>query len=223
MGMKLFEKLQEKIIFFVGDIAYEGWRHPFWFTYQPSSYSFKGEEYQRALNLVYHGGLEPGDILLRAYKKYIDRWFIPGDLNHAGLYLGRNSQGFHEIIHAMSEGVLVETIFDFMRTDYFVVLRPTTLTRQQRRKAAANAYEYRGRPYDSGFRFTDHFSLCCTELVGAAYEEFKDNFRLPTKERFGREKTLVADDIFLSDHVEIVFMTDNVRSLDVWGKRLEKE
>ena len=65
--------------------------------------------------------LEPGDVLLRGYNKYLDGRFIPDEkgYSHAGIYVGDN-----EVIHAVSPSVERIHLVDFCVSDRIMVLRP---------------------------------------------------------------------------------------------------
>lgn len=52
-------------------------------VWDPSSYRVKGKDTREVMGLI-----EPGDILVRRYVRYVDGWVIPGYFSHAGLYLG---------------------------------------------------------------------------------------------------------------------------------------
>jgi uncharacterized protein YycO len=63
----------------------------------------------------------PGDIILRGFeKKYVDSLFIPGRFTHSGVIVGKN-----KIVHAVSEGVIFDTLADFVLfADRVMLLRP---------------------------------------------------------------------------------------------------
>lgn len=131
-----FDALQTTFLKIIGDIKYHPW--PLFFIYDPKGYQVKGYEVREVINLV-----EPGDILLRGYDKYLSSLFIPGYFSHVGLYIGNVTnddlegvnQSFPEaqmkqfgtgtqmIVHAMAQGVHMEDLIDFCRCDRLVVLR----------------------------------------------------------------------------------------------------
>ncbi|MCJ8345519.1 hypothetical protein MJH12_08260, partial [bacterium] len=123
----------------VGDIAIMGWNSPVWVVYKPPAYKFKGDEYYQCVCMITQGKLQKGDILLRRYDHFLDRQFIPGDLNHGGVYVGKDEDGVHSVIHSLSGGVFKESVFNFMRTDHFVVLRPRNIEKKDQEEAAAKA------------------------------------------------------------------------------------
>lgn len=53
-------------------------------VWDPSSFRVKGKHTREVMERV-----EPGDVLVRGYRGYVDGWFIPGYFSHAGLYLGK--------------------------------------------------------------------------------------------------------------------------------------
>ena len=217
----MLEFCEHKFMTAIGDIYFEGFFKPFWFTYNPRPMHLNGDELYDVIELVMKNKLMPGDILLSRCDKYIDSWLIPGCMTHAGMYVGKNRLGRHTAVHAIAEGVVEENVIDFFHTDYLVILRPTMLCIKDRAKAAEKAYSLLGTPYDFSFRFTDHFCLCCTELVGYSYEQFKNIFKFSMKPRFGRGKTLIADDIMLTPNLQVVYMNQMVKRLPVWGERMK--
>ncbi|MGB0847897.1 MAG: YiiX/YebB-like N1pC/P60 family cysteine hydrolase [Thiolinea sp.] len=120
----------------LGNIKYFSW--PLFFVYDPKGYQVKGDEVREVINLI-----QPGDILLRGYDKYLSGVFIPGYFSHAGLYLGavteedkavfapsmqpeqleRFRTGEQMVAHAMAQGVFMEDVINFCRCDRMVVLR----------------------------------------------------------------------------------------------------
>jgi len=120
------------IIKIFGDIKVFKW--PLFMVYDPGSYKVKGYQARQVLDII-----QPGDILLRGYDNYLDGFFIPGKFSHAGLYVGEvtdkdfrkvskyNNELFHTgkqmVVHAMAEGVFIEDILDFCRTDRMIILR----------------------------------------------------------------------------------------------------
>lgn len=193
--MGLLYNLQKSVFGFIGDIKWSGWKHPFWFTINATGYKLKGEHYRKLIKK-----LQPGDIFIRRFEGYIDKWFIPGFWNHAGLYIGDDGEDKEQIIHAVSEGVIQEDVLNFMRTDHLLVLR---LTKDEKRAIAASAVQKAksivGSPYDFGFDFKDTNRFSCTELVAYCYPEIVQG-----KKRFGRE-TIVADDFYNSDKLTTIW------------------
>lgn len=112
----MFYKLKSKLLTILGDIRYFGWKNPFWFALNVPSFKLRGEHY-RSLKLV----IQPGDILLRGFEGYVDGWFIPGHWSHAGLYVGGEKE---QVVHSMAEGVFIEDVLNFLRTDRVAVFRP---------------------------------------------------------------------------------------------------
>ncbi|MHA2279954.1 MAG: YiiX/YebB-like N1pC/P60 family cysteine hydrolase [Promethearchaeota archaeon] len=130
--------------------------------------------------------IQPGDIVIRRFEGYIDKWFIPGFWNHAGLYIGDDSDKPEQVIHAVSEGVIQEDLLNFMRTDYMLILRAPA----GKEEAISKAKSIVGQPYDFGFDFVDTNRFSCTELVAYCYPGIVEG-----KKRFGK-KTIVADDFY---------------------------
>ena len=185
--MSIRYNLQKHLFTLIGDTAFHlsitkeyGFR--FMFGINPPAYRFSGDELYICIQKLFSNDFKPGDIFLRRYDSYLDTKFIPGEMNHAGIYVGKED-GKHQVIHALSQGVIKENAINFLRTDHFAVFRPN-VNRHIRKKAAITAYEYLGRPYDFDFKFTDDSRLACTELVGACYDEFKDVYTFNFKDRY---------------------------------------
>lgn len=53
-------------------------------VYDPGGYRVKGAEVRQVMSRI-----EPGDLLVRGYRGYLDGWFIPGYFSHVGMYLGK--------------------------------------------------------------------------------------------------------------------------------------
>ncbi len=136
------DNVQSGFLKMFGDIKYFPW--PMFFIYDPKGYQVRGDEVREVINCI-----QPGDILLRGYDKYLDGLFIPGYFSHAGLYVGEvidddlklidtpltteQQKDFHTgdqmVIHAMAEGVFMEDIINFCRCDRMMILRfPASFT-----------------------------------------------------------------------------------------------
>lgn len=209
--LTIIEKLCKWLFTIIGDIAIS--RKPFWVSYAPEQHKFKGAEYSAFVTEIISNPkfLKDGDILLRCYDQYLDSYLIPGELNHAGIYVGDN-----QVVHAISDGVVKESIFDFIRTDHFAVVRPHT-DRVTRFEVSKKAQSFVGWKYDFSFRYGNDCRLYCTELVGRAWAVAKDRFKFKMVNHYGREG-LSADSIFLSD-VDIIFMTDSIEKFKVFKEK----
>ncbi|NUO83439.1 hypothetical protein HUU05_25480 [candidate division KSB1 bacterium] len=130
---RLLRGLMNAFLKFFGDVKV--FRFPFFIVYDPGSYHVKGADTREVMRRV-----QPGDILIRGYKSYLDGYFIPGYFSHAGLYLGEVLPEHKELVpspkgkklfrsgeqivaHAMAEGVFMEDLISFCRCDYMAVLR----------------------------------------------------------------------------------------------------
>lgn len=184
--MKLY--LKKRLFRFIGDIKWSGITKPFWFTINASGYKLKGEDYRSLCKKI-----QPGDILIRRFEGYVDKWLIPGWFNHAGIYVGGKRE---QVVHATSDGVLREDILNFMRTDHLIVLRPP---KKMITKALRKAKSTVGWAYDFDFDFLDHKQLSCTELVDYCYPEI-----ITPSKRLWRT-VIVADDIVDSSYLKVIW------------------
>lgn len=70
--MGLLYNLQRHVFRFIGDIKWSGIKRPFWLTFNGAGYGLKGEHYR-----IVHKIIQPGDILIRRFEGYIDKFLIP--------------------------------------------------------------------------------------------------------------------------------------------------
>lgn len=177
-------KIQKTLFRFIGDIRWHGLFHPLWFTINASTFRLKGKHYRSIESVI-----KPGDILLRRFEGYLDRFLIPGFWNHSGIYIGKIDGKDHKVVHATSDGVIVEDLIDFARTDHLVVLRAPARMKENAIKRAKRAI---GKDYDFAFEFGNSLRFSCTELISHCYSSQRR--KINGKKRFGRF-TVVADDI----------------------------
>lgn len=213
--MGLLYSLQKRVFGFLGDIKVFGWKHPMWFGINAHGYQLKGVVYRTLCGLF-----KPGDIILRRFDGYLSSYMIPGFWNHAGLYIGDDSEDKEQVVHAVSEGVIQEDILNFMRTDHMLVLR---LSEDNEGKAAEGAIKRAksivGSPYDFGFDFKDTNRFSCTELVAHCYPGVALG-----KKRFGKE-TIIADDFYNSNALTTVWDSryEDVQQMSVVKSFLAKK
>lgn len=184
-------KIQKALFRFIGDIRWHGFLHPLWFTINGKTFQLKGKHYRIVEQLI-----RPGDVLIRRFEGYVDKVLIPGWWNHAGIYVGKIGDQDHKVIHAISDGVMVDDLIDFMRTDHMIVLRAPEECREKAIKRAKAAI---GKDYDFAFRFNDTLRFSCTELISHCYIGL-----IGVKWRFGRP-TVVADDIVKAPSLKVVW------------------
>ena len=163
-----------------------------WFTANATGYGLKGEHYRQIIGL-----LQPGDLFLRRFEGYIDKWFIPGWWNHAAIYAGDN-----QVVHAISDGVVKEDILNFMRTDHMIVLRMKDKSPEYYTEVVSKANRIVGKPYDFNFDFDNTTRFSCTELA-----TFCLKLDLNVKRRASAlwKKVVVADDFLKSDKLAIIW------------------
>lgn len=191
MKKTLSFRLQKAVFGFIGDIKWAGVLHPFWFIINGVSFRLKGKHYRNLDKII-----KPGDIIIRRFEGYIDKWIIPGWWNHAGIYIGEIDGKDHKVIHAISDGVIVDDLIDFMRTDHMIVLRAPEAGRNLAIEMAKAAI---GSEYDFAFDFKNNVRFSCTELISHCYPGM-----ITGKKRLGR-MTVVADDIVETPTLEVVW------------------
>lgn len=184
-------KIQKALFRFIGDVRWHGLLHPFWFTINAKTFQLKGKHYRKVESLI-----RQGDIVIRRFEGYLDKFLIPGWFNHAGIYVDEVYGKHHKVVHAISDGVVVGDLIDFMRTDHMIVLRAPDGLQEEAIKRAKDAI---GKDYDFAFDFTETVRFSCTELVSHCYPGTIDG-----KKRFGRF-TVVADDIVEATVLKVVW------------------
>jgi uncharacterized protein YycO len=116
----------------------------------------------------------------------LDAKLIPGFWNHAGFYAGDN-----KVIHALSQGVVSETLFDFCKTDHVVILRPGfNYDREATIIAAENAV---GHKYDFAFDFECSDKFSCTELILHLFKDCEHGIQ--PRSFLWKDTIVAADDI----------------------------
>jgi uncharacterized protein YycO len=135
--MNIFKKIKHGFLNILGDIKV--YRFPMFIVYDPTTYFIKGYHTRQAMDII-----EPGDIVMRGYKSYLDGFFIPGTFSHSSVYVGDG-----KIVHAIAEGVQKIDIIDFLRCDRFCIMRPKN--RELASKAVERANAFIGTPYDFDF------------------------------------------------------------------------
>lgn len=101
----------------------------------------------------------------------MDNHFVPGYWNHAGIYLPNK-----KVLHAIAEGVMEESLFDFMKADHICVLRPNfqyDLAVLQDR-----AQRLVGKEYDFDFDFSCGDKLSCTEVIKEMFAGYEHNIQM---------------------------------------------
>lgn len=191
---KILYKIWSDFLTAFGNVKIFSW--PFWLIYDPDDYGITGEK-----TLEFIKCLEPGDVIMRGYRHYLDGKFIPSKdgWSHGAIYVGDG-----KIIHAVAEGVSETDVITFSRCDRLVVLRP----RKYARHAVSKARKFMkdNTPYDFGFE-RGVSALYCFELCGECYDRLSIE-RKTVKKMFGllkRENVFLAESFIESPDFEKVF------------------
>ena len=203
----MLEKIYKKLLTILGDIKIFRW--PMFLLYHPEGYGVNGTEARHISSVV-----EPGDILLRGYRNYLDSYFIPGTFSHAGYYLGDYLGKPNRVVHAVAEGVIEEDILQFCRCDYMAVLRIKHLTPYDIMRSKIRAKKYIGKSYDFFFDFDNAADVSCTELVNLIWGRRCGVKAKCHKVLFGLfdKIIIIADDYVRSKATEIIHMSPVVRN-----------
>lgn len=199
-------KIQSKLLEILGDIRWFGAKSPLWFAYRVKSYRLRGEHYRTIKSLI-----QTGDILVRAFDSYIDQWFIPGRWNHGAIYIGGDKE---QVVHSMSEGVLIEDILNFMRTDHMAIFRPPSDMIEEGIKRAKSIV---GAEYDFNFDFDDHRRFSCTEVVDYCYPG------ILTPSKYLWRTVIAPDDIARSSRLTKIWDADEVQQFSTMRLNCKKK
>lgn len=183
--------LKKKILTIFGDIEFH--RYPLFFIYNPKHYKIKGEDFQAVSTKI-----QPYDVLLRRFDRYIDNGFIPGFWNHAAIYTPQR-----KILHAIAEGVVEESLFDFMKTDHVCVLRPKF--KFSRTAVQETLDKIKGAEYDFSFDFKNGDRLSCTEVIKTVYAGFEHRIPLSEMKFFFYSRQIVIPDTIYSANFDVVY------------------
>ena len=154
---KFWYKLKARFLTQFGNIKV--YKFPMFIVYDPSTFDMTGQRILDVLRL-----LQPGDIILRGYRHYLDGMFIPGDYSHGAIYVGDN-----KIIHAVAAGVSEIDVVEFCMCDRICILRPSTFQASAIKTAKKLAKD--NVPYDFGFK-RGTSALYCFELCAECYKNF---------------------------------------------------
>lgn len=206
--MDILYKIKRSVFTFIGDIKWSGITHPFWFTINACGYGLRGDHYREVIPL-----LQPGDIVIRRFEGYIDKWFIPGWWNHAGVYIGGENE---RVVHAISNGVMCDDILNFMRTDHMIVLRYNKEDPEYINEVVERAKSIVGKEYDFAFDFDKSDRFSCTEL--ASYCHPKLNLKPKKSWQSFYKSVLVADDFVNCEDLSIVWDSRSSSVINLYNK-----
>ena len=188
-----FYYLKKKIITVLGDVKV--YKTPCFVMYDPGSYLLKGKDFDQVSQVI-----RKYDVMLRRFDAYLDNGFIPGWWNHAGIYMGRAKDKNGTVIHAVAEGVLQETLFDFMRADHICILRPKF--EYDPIKVDAQVMKAMKKEYDFDFDFANGDRLSCTETINFVFDGCQHGISRDRK-FLGRTGT-APDDILAANFEQVL-------------------
>ena len=200
---KAMYKIWSKFLSAFGNVKCFRW--PLFLIYDPDDFEVSGPKVAQICKI-----LQPGDVILRGYNKYLDGKFIPSKegWSHGAVYIGD-----WKIIHAVAEGVSETDVIEFTRCDRIAVLRPAS--GQQKAVAAAKKFLEDKVPYDFGFQ-RGCSALYCFELCRECYPDLK----VPTfvvKHFFGlvkRSDVVLAESFFQSEDFKCIFNCNPKHGVD---------
>jgi hypothetical protein len=163
----LARELKKKAFTIFGDIRI--YKYPLFLLYHPKGYKIRGERFAQIANSI-----QTYDVLLRRYDTYLDKAFVPGWWNHAAI-CSNGSGAFSTILHATSDGVNEESLFDFMKTDHVCLLRPDFYIDTQ--QITKEMQQITGSEYDFDFNFSDPAALSCTEVISYLFRHYNTGIR----------------------------------------------
>jgi hypothetical protein len=196
-----------KVSFLKAFAHFKIYKFPCFLVWDPHTFDVKGNHYYAVRDSI-----QPGDILLRGYRNYLDGYFIPGKYSHAAIYIGDE-----KIIHAMTPDVQWTDLVTFMRCDRICVIRPN-VSEQDKLLAIHRTQEMLGKAYDYDFVFeadgdetkTTQRKFSCSELIYFSYNNnlAELEWRIVEKNYFLFTKSIFTPDACLpteSSSSHIVF------------------
>jgi len=185
--MNIKARFTKLVVHVFGDIQF--FKSPFHvILWGDTHYRVKGPEIRHILDTI-----QPGDILLRRYHRYVSGWFIPGYYTHVAIYVGDG-----KIIHATTHDVCDEDILTFCRADEIAVLRPK-VTDEVKQIAVDMAKSIIGREYDFLFDGNDDQRFYCSEVPKYCYSGVFDDI--------GSNK--IPPDAYLNAGMEVIHESKN--------------
>lgn len=181
-----------------GDI--KTFKGPLFILYHPTSYKIKGWHTRKIMQEIM-----PGDVIMRSYDEYLDGRFIPkgeSKCSHSGLYIGDNT-----IAHSIAEGLSIDDIIDFCRTDRIVVLRPNSgqeWALEHAKKCIDDKIEY-----DFDFK-PDSGKYYCHEFTASCYPHL--NIKPLSRKTFGFINSPVAylaDSFYTNNNFSKIYSSDD--------------
>lgn len=187
-----FLAIKHKAIKMTGEITLTP--YPCWMNYKMRQHKVNGKEVREVLSAIWEG-----DILLRRFDGYLNTIFTPGFYGHAAISVKGN-----DVAHAVSKGVCLEDILEFVRCDSIILLRPNDWRLKDRAvmKAMAMATCAEKIPYDFDFERTNA-SQYCTEFMNTVYEGVFNRYFT----KFGKHSVLLPDSILRSQDFRVVYET----------------
>jgi len=135
-------------------------------VFDPHTFTIKGSDYYKIKEVI-----QPGDIILRGYERYLDGYFIPGNYSHASIYVGDCELGKETIIHAETPDIHTTDLVTFLRCDRVCVIRPSANTKT----AIERSKSFIGTPYDYDFDMGDDIEstkrMACSEFIYHCFSE----------------------------------------------------
>ena len=162
--IRFFKAIKRKFLTFFGDI--KCFKFPFFLVYDPDDYLIDGPKIRDIIEKI-----QPGDLILRKYRHYLDGYFIPGKYSHTGVYVGNGM-----IIHAVAEGVSYIDLLDFIKCDHIGIFRPKE--GQEQAIEIAKKCVADGIPYDFDFK-EGIKALYCHELGATCYKQLNIEKKIP--------------------------------------------
>jgi len=151
--------VRNKLITFISNLKLSP--HPP-FIYKPQGYKVTGEDIREISKLV-----KSGDIILRGFNRYVSSYFL-GEWSHVGI-METNT----DIIHSISKGVVRNDLFEFLKTDHVIILRPN-LSESETKFVINKVKNYIGVSCDFDFEMNDD-SLYCSELLYYSFSKYREN------------------------------------------------
>jgi hypothetical protein len=157
--------------------------------------------------------IQPYDILLSRAPGHLSAKVIPGYFGHASIWLGndvprKQKPLFRKIFkgdslrlsirqkgmaEALRSGVQLSNLIEYADGDEFIIIRPRTLSLEQKQSIVKNTMKHLKKRYDFNFDVESPDMVNCTELVYLAYDFIDWKVRY-----FMGRHTLFPDDLLIT-------------------------
>jgi hypothetical protein len=126
---------------------------------------FHGKIDKKTNGMLLRSNLQEYDIVLLKSLTHLTEKFIPGYFGHVGVYLGHD-----QMIETPRSGVRICSVEDFSDGEVYLIIRPTSLSEDQKHTIRNSLMNQLGKKYDFTFNSQSPDRIVCSDLVCLAYD-----------------------------------------------------